>query len=247
MTTSPNSPYFKKILLKLSGESLIGDKEGGIDPKALWDIASEIHSVNKLGIQIAIVIGGGNIFRGIKSSEYGIEKAISDYMGMLATVINSLALKEALNAHGAMAIAMSAFPIDKIIEPYNREKALRYLDEEKIVIFAGGTGNPYFTTDTAATLRAVEINAQAILKASHVDGVYDQDPAKQPNAKLLDRISYEQVLTDKLGVIDLTAILMAMEHKIPIIVFEVTRKGNIERVISGQKVGTLISGADDDR
>ena len=247
MTTSPNSPYFKKILLKLSGESLIGDKESGIDPKALWDIASEIHSVNKLGIQIAIVIGGGNIFRGIKSSEYGIERAISDYMGMLATVINSLALKEALNSHGAKTIAMSALPIDRIIEPYNREKALGYLDEGKIVIFAGGTGNPYFTTDTAATLRAVEINAQAVLKASHVDGVYDQDPAKQPNAKLLNRISYEQVLTDKLGVIDLTAILMAMEHKIPIIVFEATRKGNIKRIISGQKLGTLISGADNDR
>jgi uridylate kinase len=247
MTAPHNSPCFKRILLKLSGESLMGNRESGIDPKALWNIASEIHSVNKLGIQIAIVIGGGNIFRGIKSSEYGIERAISDYMGMLSTVINALALKEALHAHGSKAIAMSALHIDRIVAPYNREKALGYLDEGKIVIFAGGTGNPYFTTDTAATLRAVEINAQAILKASHVDGVYDQDPVKQPNAKLFDRISYEQVLTDKLGVIDLTAILMAMEYKIPIIVFKVTRKGNIERVISGQKVGTLISGADDDR
>jgi len=247
MEAPHNSPYFTRILLKLSGESLIGDKESGIDPKALVDISSEIHSAHKLGIQIAVVIGGGNIFRGIKSSEYGIGRAISDYIGMLATVINALALKEALNNHGSKAIAMSALHIDRVVEPYNREKALGHLDEGKIVIFAGGTGNPYFTTDTAATLRAVEINAQVILKASHVDGVYDQDPLRQPNAELFDRISYEQVLTDKLEVIDLTAISMAMEYRIPIIVFKVTKKGNIKRVVSGQKVGTLIAGEDNDR
>jgi uridylate kinase len=247
MTAPHNSPYFTRILLKLSGESLMGNKESGIDPKALVDIASEIHSAHKLGIQIAIVIGGGNIFRGIRSSEYGIGRTTSDYMGMLATVINALALKEALNSHGSRAIVMSALRIDRVVEPYSREKTLGHLDEGKIAIFAGGTGNPYFTTDTAATLRSVEINAQVILKASHIDGVYDQDPLKQPNAKLFDKISYEQVLTNKLGVIDLTAISMAMEHRIPIIVFNVTKKGNIERVVSGQKVGTLIAGADNDR
>ncbi|HUU39795.1 MAG TPA: UMP kinase [Desulfatiglandales bacterium] len=247
MSTSCNSPYYTRVLLKLSGESLMGKKKSGIDPQTLGDIAFEIHSTRKLGTQIAIVVGGGNIFRGIKSSEYNIGRVTSDYMGMLATVINALALKEALNSHGSKTIAMSALNIDKVVEPYNREKALEHINEGKIVIFAGGTGNPYFTTDTAATLRAVETNAQVILKASHIDGVYDQDPLKQPDAKLFEKISFEQVLTNKLGVIDLTAISMAMEHRIPIIVFNVAKKGNIERIVSGHKVGTLITGASNDR
>jgi len=247
MTTRNKKPVFDRILLKLSGESLMGNRNSGIDAPTLKDIASEIRSTHELGIQIAVVIGGGNIFRGAKSSEYGIGRVTADYMGMLATVINALALKEALNAVGSTATVMTALEIGTVVEPYGRERALRHLDEGRIIVFAGGTGNPYFTTDTAATLRAVEINAQAILKATQVDGVYDRDPAKEPGAKLLSRISYEQVLTDRLGVIDLTAISMAMEQQIPIFVFNIGKRGNIERIVSGHKVGTLIAGEGNER
>jgi len=243
---SQRSTHYKRILLKVSGESLMGDKAGGIDPLTLKNIAFDIHSTHKLGVQIAIVIGGGNIFRGIKSSEYSIERVTSDYMGMLATVINALALNEALNLAGSPSTVMTALEIDKVVESYTREKALRYLDEGRIIIFAGGTGNPYFTTDTAATLRAMEINAQAILKATQVDGVYNQDPSKEPDAKLLSAISYEKVLKNKLRVIDLTAISMAMEHQVPIIVFNIGKRGNIEKIVSGHKVGTLIAGEDNE-
>jgi uridylate kinase len=238
---------FSRILLKLSGESLMGDKNSGIDPGTLRDIASEIHSAHKLGIQIAIVIGGGNIFRGITSPDYRIGRVTADYMGMLATVINALALNEALNAVGSTATVMTALEIETIVEPYVRERALRHLDKGRIVIFAGGTGNPYFTTDTAATLRAMEINAQAILKGTHVDGVYDRDPTKEPFAKLFSRINYEQVLRKKLRVIDLTAISMAMEQQIPIIVFNIGKRGNIEKILSGHEVGTLIAGEVNER
>ena len=243
----PGSQLFNRILLKLSGESLMGDKKSGIDPQTLKDIASEIHSTNKLGVQIAIVIGGGNIFRGMRSSEYNIGRVTSDYMGMLATVINALALNEALNAVGSPSTVMTALEIERVVESYTRERALRHLDEGRIVIFAGGTGNPYFTTDTAATLRAMETNAQAILKATQVDGVYDQDPSKEPAAKLFSKISYEDVLRNKLRVIDLTAISMAMEQQIPIIVFNIGKRGNIEKIVSGHKVGTLIAGEGDER
>lgn len=225
----------------------MGDKTAGINPLALEDITSDINSAHKQGIQMAIVIGGGNIFRGIQSSGYKIERVTADYMGMLATVINALALNETLNACGASATVMTALEMGKAVEPYNRQQALKHLDRGRIVIFAGGTGNPYFTTDTAATLRAIEIDAQAILKATQVDGVYDRDPAKQKPAKLFARISYEQVLRDKLGVIDLTAIALAMEHKIPLIVFNIGKRGNIEKIVSGQKVGTLIAGEGDER
>jgi len=247
MPALQRSPHYKRILLKLSGESLMGDKNSGIDLPTLKDIATEINSVHQMGIQIAIVIGGGNIFRGIKSSEYSIGRVTADYMGMLATVINALALKETLNAVGSAATVMTALEIDRVVESYEREKALGYLDKGKIVIFAGGTGNPYFTTDTAATLRAMEINSQAILKATQVDGVYDRDPAKEPVAKLFSRISYEQILRNKLRVIDLTAISMAMEKKIPIIVFNIGKRGNIEKIVTGHKVGTLIAGEGDER
>jgi uridylate kinase len=225
----------------------MGDKKSGIDPQTLKDIASDIHSTHKLGVQIAIVIGGGNIFRGIKSSEYSIGRVTSDYMGMLATIINALALNEALNAADSPCTVMTAIEIERVVESYTRERALRHLDEGRIVIFAGGTGNPYFTTDTAATLRAMETNAQAILKATQVDGVYNQDPSKEPDAKLFSKISYEEVLKNKLRVIDLTAISMAMEQQVPIIVFNIGKKGNIEKIVSGHKIGTLIAGEGDER
>jgi uridylate kinase len=242
MTAYRRKPVFNRILLKLSGESLMGDKDSGINPATLKDITFEIHSIHKLGIQIAIVIGGGNIFRGVKFSEYSIGRVTADYMGMLATVINALALNEVLNAAGSAATVMTALEMARVVEPYGRERALRHLEKGRILVFAGGTGNPYFTTDTAATLRAIEINAQAILKATHVDGVYDRDPAKEPGAKLLSRVTYERVLQDKLGVIDLTAISMAMEQQIPIVVFNIGKKGNIEKIVSGHRVGTLIAG-----
>jgi len=241
------SPCFERIIVKLSGESLMGNRSGGIDPPTLKDMASEIRSAHRLGVKIGIVMGGGNIFRGITSSEYAIGRVTADYMGMLATVINALALREVLEAIGVPATAMSALSIDRALEPYTREKALTCLDEGRIVIFASGTGNPFFTTDTAASLRAMEINAQAILKATQVDGVYDRDPALEPGAKLYTRISYNQVLQDRLKVIDLTAISMAMEQRIPIIVFNVRKQGNIAKIISGKTVGTTIAGAGDER
>jgi uridylate kinase len=241
------SPRFERIVLKLSGESLMGKRSGGIDPPTLKDMASEIQSAHRLGVKIGIVIGGGNIFRGITSSEYAIGRVAADYMGMLATVINALALREILEATGIPAAAMSALSIDRAVEPYTREKALTHLDQGRIVIFASGTGNPFFTTDTAASLRAMEINAQAILKGTQVDGVYDRDPALEPGAKLYTKISYNQVLRDRLKVIDLTAIFMAMERQIPIIVFNVHKPGNIAKIVSGQAVGTTIAGAGDER
>jgi uridylate kinase len=241
------SPRFDRIILKLSGESLMGNRSSGIDPPTLKDMASEIQSAQRLGVKIGIVMGGGNIFRGIKSSEYAIGRVTADYMGMLATVINALALREVLEATGTPATVMSALSIERAVEPYTRNKALIHLDEGRIVIFAGGTGNPFFTTDTAASLRAMEINAEAILKATHVDGVYDRDPALEPGAKLYSSISYNQVLQDRLKVIDLTAISMAMEQRIPIIVFNVRKQGNIAKIVSGQTVGTTIAGAGDER
>lgn len=247
MPAPQRSPGYKRILLKLSGESLMGDRDSGINPLTLKNIAFEISSAHSLGIQIAIVVGGGNIFRGVKSSEYSIGRVTADYMGMLATVINALALNEALNAAGSAATVMTALEISRVVEPYGREQALRHLDKGRIIVFAGGTGNPYFTTDTAATLRAIEINAQVILKATQVDGVYDRDPAKEPGAKLFSRITYEQILRDKLGIIDLTAISMAMEQQMPIVVFNIGERGNIEKIVSGDKVGTLIAGEGDER
>jgi uridylate kinase len=247
MPATHSSPRFKRILLKLSGESLMGNRQSGISPQSLKRIASEIHSIHEMGVQVGIVIGGGNMFRGATSNEYPIERVTADYMGMLATVINGLALKEALAALGSSTTVMTALEIARIAEPYGRERALRDLDEEKIIIFAGGTGNPYFTTDTAAALRAKEINAQVILKATQVDGVYDHDPAKEPLAQLFSSISYDEVLKNRLRVIDLTAISMAMEQHIPIIVFNIGKKGNLKRVVAGHKIGTLIAGDPDER
>lgn len=247
MASPNNKPAFTRILLKLSGESLMGNKTGGIHAPALNAIASDIKSAHERGVQIAIVIGGGNIFRGVQSQGFTIDRVTADYMGMIATVINALAMKESLKACGSSATVMTALEVANVVEPFNRERALEHLEEGRIVIFAGGTGNPYFTTDTAATLRAIEIEAQVILKATQVDGVYDRDPAKEKPSRLFARISYEQVLKEKLGVMDLTAISLAMEHDIPIIVFNIGKRGDIERIIAGQKVGTLIAGEGDER
>ena len=238
---------FERILLKLSGESLMGDRNSGINPPTLKDIASDIRSAHRVGAQIGIVMGGGNIFRGTKSSEYSIGRVTADYMGMLATVINALALREILSVTGTPATAMTALAIERAVEPFDRDRALKHLDQGRIVIFAGGTGNPFFTTDTAATLRATEINAQVILKATQVDGVYDRDPTLKPSAHLFSKISYDQVLRKRLSIIDLTAIAMAMEHQIPIIVFNIGKRGNIKRIVSGKSVGTLIAGEGDER
>jgi uridylate kinase len=247
MASPNNIPAFNRILLKLSGESLMGDRSGGINPPAINAIAADIQSAHERGAQIAIVVGGGNIFRGAQSQGFTIDRVTADYMGMIATVINALAMKESLKALGSSATVMTALEVANVVEPFNRDRALEHLEEGTIVIFAGGTGNPYFTTDTAAALRAIEIEARAILKATQVDGVYDRDPAKEKPSKLFARISYEQVLKEKLGVMDLTAISLAMEHDIPIIVFNIGTRGNIERIVAGQKVGTLIAGEGDER
>lgn len=247
MASPTKIPAFTRILLKLSGESLMGTTTGGIHPPSLHAIAADIRSAHERGVQIAMVIGGGNIFRGAQSQGFTLDRVTADYMGMIATVINALALRDTLKALGSPATVMSAFEVASVVEPFNRECALESLEEGTIVIFAGGTGNPYFTTDTAATLRAVEIEAHAILKATKVDGVYDRDPAKEKPSRLFARISYEQVLKEKLGVMDLTAISLAMEHGIPIIVFNIGTRGDIERIVTGQKVGTLIAGEGDER
>jgi uridylate kinase len=242
MARSKKKSIFSRILLKLSGESLMGDRTGGIHPPALNAIATDIESARQRGVQIAIVIGGGNIFRGTQSSGFPIHRVTADYMGMMATIINALALRDSLRALGSSATIMSALEVGNVVEAFNGEFALRQLEKGGIVIFAGGTGNPYVTTDTAAVLRAIEIEAQAILKATKVNGVYDRDPAKETTSRLFTRISYEQVLKEKLRVMDLTAISMAMEQHIPIIVFNIRNRGNITRILSGQKVGTVIAG-----
>lgn len=235
-------PRFERILLKLSGEALMGKQSYGIDPFMLEQIASEISSVHKRGVQVAIVVGGGNIFRGLQSSAYGVGRVAADHMGMLATIMNALALGEALQRTGAESRIMSAIDMIKIAEPYVRERAISHLSKKRIVLFGAGTGNPYFTTDTAAALRAMEIDADVLLKATKVDGVYDADPEKEPNAIPFSELTYREVLKRSLKVMDLTAVSLAMGQDLPIIVFKLTEKGNIMKVISGEKVGTLITG-----
>jgi uridylate kinase len=238
---------FTRILLKLSGESLRGNETGSIDPPALRAIAADIESAHQQGVQVAIVIGGGNIFRGAKSPGFSIHRVTADYMGMMATIINALALRDSLKSLGCCTMVMSALEVSNVVGPFNRERALRHLEEGGIVIFAGGTGNPYVTTDTAATLRAIEIEAQAVLKGTQVNGVYDRDPAKEKTPRLFAKITYKQVLEEKLGVMDLTSISLAMEYDVPIIVFNIGKRGNIARICAGQKVGTLIAGEGDER
>lgn len=240
-------PRFERILLKLSGEAFMGKQSYGIDPFMLEQIASEISSVHKRGVQVAIVVGGGNIFRGLQSSAYGVGRVAADHMGMLATIMNALALGEALQRTGAESRIMSAIDMIKIAEPYVRERAISHLSKKRIVLFGAGTGNPYFTTDTAAALRAMEIDADVLLKATKVDGVYDADPEKEPNATPFSELTYREVLKRNLKVMDLTAVSLAMGQQLPIIVFNLTEKGNIMKVISGEKVGTLITGEPNER
>lgn len=239
---SKRHPRFKRVLLKLSGEALMSDKSFGIDPSVLKSVASEISSIHKLGVQIAVVIGGGNIFRGLQSSAYGVGRVAADHMGMLATIINAIALSEALQRIKAETRIMSAIDINKLAEPYIRGRAVNHLLKNRIVIFGAGTGNPYFTTDTAAALRAMEIDAEVLLKATKVDGVYNADPEKDPSAKPFQKLDYREVLQKNLRAMDLTAISLAMGKNLPIIVFNLKKRGNILKVVSGENIGTLIKG-----
>jgi uridylate kinase len=234
-------PRFKRVLLKLSGEALMGDQSFGISPDVIRYVAEEIRSAFDLGVQIAIVVGGGNIFRGVAAASYGIDRVSADRMGMLATVINSLALQDALEENGIMTRVQSAISMHEVAEPFIIRKAVRHLEKGRVVIFAAGTGNPYFTTDTAAVLRAQEIRADILLKATKVDGLYDSDPAVNKNAKFIRKIKYMQVIEQQLHVMDMTAISLAMDNKLPLIIFNLANKGNIKRVICGEEIGTQIT------
>jgi len=235
----PETKY-QRVLLKLSGEALMGDQGFGIDPQVVSRIASEIKDIHDLGVQVAVVIGGGNIFRGIKASAEGFDRVTADHMGMLATVINALAIQDALEKMDVYTRVQSAIEMRQVAEMYIRRRAVRHLEKRRVVIFAAGTGNPYFSTDTTAALRAMEIKADVILKATKVDGIYDADPVKVANAKLYEEITYMEVLTQGLGVMDTTAISLCMDNKVPIIVFNIRMKGNIRRVIEGEKIGSLV-------
>jgi uridylate kinase len=234
-------PQYKRVLLKLSGEALMGDHNFGISPDVIKYVAEEIRSAFDLGVQIAIVVGGGNIFRGVAAASYGIDRVSADRMGMLATVINSLALQDVLEENGIMTRVQSAISMHEVAEPFISRKAIRHLEKGRVVIFAAGTGNPYFTTDTAAVLRAQEIRADILLKATKVDGLYDSDPVIDGNAKFIKKSKYMEVIERQLHVMDMTAISLAMDNKLPLIVFNLTNKGNIKRVICGESVGTRIS------
>jgi uridylate kinase len=239
MATNKKAVY-KRILLKLSGEALLGKQSSGVDPEVANYIAEEIKSITDLKVQICIVIGGGNIFRGLEASSKGMDRTSADYMGMLATVINSLALQSALEMRGIPTRVQSSIEMHEIAEPFIQRRAMRHLEKGRIVIFAGGTGNPYFTTDTAASLRAMEIKADIIMKATKVDGVYDCDPVKNKNATMFKKISYIDVLTKNLKVMDATAISLCRDNDLPIVVFNLQKKGNIRRAICGEKIGTYV-------
>jgi uridylate kinase len=231
---------YRRILLKLSGEALMGSTEQAIDPGTLSQIADELIDVHSLGVEIALVIGGGNIFRGVAASSGGMDRAHADYMGMLATVINSLALQDALEARGGHTRVMTALEMERVAEPYIRRRSIRHLEKGRLVIFAAGTGNPYFTTDTAASLRAMEIGAEIVMKATKVDGVYDKDPKKHKDARMFRRLSYLDVLNQNLGVMDSTAISLCRDNNLPILVFNMTKPGNIRRVLLGEPLGTMV-------
>ena len=233
---------YKRILLKISGEILTGKGNFGIDPKVMQQIAREIQEVKSLGVEVAIVIGGGNIFRGMVASSKGMDRASADYMGMLATVMNAIALQDSLEKIDVHTRVQTAIEMREVAEPYIRRRAIRHLEKGRVVIFAGGTGNPYFTTDTTASLRAMEIGAEVILKATKVDGIYDVDPLLNKRAKKFDELTYLDVLKKQLKVMDATAISLCMDHQIPIIVFSLKEKGNVKRVILGEKVGTKVRG-----
>lgn len=233
-------PIYKRILLKLSGEALMGNSSYGIDSSTVEYMAAEIRTVFSLGVQVAVVIGGGNIFRGVEGSVRGMERASADYMGMLATVINALALQNALEKAEVPTRVQSAIAMQELAEPYIRRKAIRHLEKGRVVIFAAGTGNPYFTTDTASALRAMEIGAELILKATKVDGVYTSDPVRDPRAKKFGAISYIEVLKKGLAVMDATAISLCMDNNLPIVVFNVRNKGSLRKIVQGEKIGTLV-------
>ncbi len=240
MSVSSGKSY-KRVLLKISGEALQGGLGFGVSPEIVDRIAKEIREVKKLGVEIAVVIGGGNIFRGMHAAEQGMDRVTADYIGMLATIINALALQDSLEKNDVPTRVLTSFAIRALAEPYIRRKAVRHLEKGRVVIFGGGTGNPYFTTDTTAALRAVEINADVILKATKVDGVYDSDPVKNESAEKFDGLSYIDVLKKGLKVMDSTAITLCMDNKLPIIVFNLFGEGNIKMAISGEKIGTIVS------
>jgi uridylate kinase len=231
---------YRRILLKLSGEALMGDEPYGIDRSTIARMVREIAEVSMMGLELAIVIGGGNIFRGVAGGAAGMDRATADYMGMLATVMNALALQDALRLGGVEARVQSALKIEQVVEPYIRPKALRYLEEGKVVIFAAGTGNPFFTTDTAAALRAAEVGAQIVLKATKVDGVYDADPMTHPDAVRFDRISFDEAISRRLSVLDATAFALCRDQKLPIKVFSILKEGALKRVVLGEDEGTLV-------
>jgi len=237
----PVRPVYRRIVLKLSGEALAGSQGYGIDPLMLERVATEVRDVTALGVQVAIVIGGGNIFRGIAASAGGMDRATADYMGMLATVINALALQDALEKANLQTRVLSAIEMRAVAEPYIRRRAIRHLEKGRVVIFAAGTGNPFFTTDTAGALRAVEIGADAIMKATKVDGIYSADPKEDSAAERLARMTYIDVLSRRLQVMDTTAISLCMDNALPIIVFDLTRAGNIKRIVLGEPVGSIVS------
>ncbi len=233
-------PKYKRVLLKLSGEALMGDKSFGFDNGVIAQYAQDIKSIVELGVQVAIVIGGGNIYRGTNEAETGIERAHGDYMGMLATVINGMAMQAGLEKIGVYTRLQSAIKMEQIAEPYIRRRAIRHVEKGRVVIFGAGTGNPYFTTDTAGSLRAIEINAEVILKGTRVDGIYTADPEKVPNAKKYETITFQECISQNLRVMDMTAFTLCMENQLPIIVFDMNKPGNLLRVVRGEKVGTLV-------
>lgn len=232
---------FGRVLLKISGEVLAGEQGFGIDPKVLESVASELQAVHELGVELAIVIGGGNIFRGLEASANGMERASADYMGMLATVLNALALQNSLETRGVITRVQTAMEMRQLAEPYIRRRAIRHLEKKRVVIFAGGTGNPYFSTDTAATLRAMEIGAQVILKGTKVDGIYDSDPMKNSKAKRYKQITFFEVIEKGLKVMDATAVTLCMDNNIPLVVFNLKERGNIRRIITGESIGTVVT------
>jgi uridylate kinase len=233
-------PAYKRVLLKLSGEALMGPEGYGISPLVLGQIADEIVATARLGVELALVVGGGNIFRGVSQSARGMDRASADYVGMLATVMNAMALQDALESRGLVTRVQSAIEMQALAEPYIRRRALRHLEKGRVVIFAAGTGNPYFTTDTAAALRAMEIHAEVLLKATKVDGIYDKDPRKHADARRYERVTYMECLQQDLNVMDMTAFALCRDNRLPIIVFDLTRSGNIQRVVCGEPVGTTV-------
>ncbi len=241
MTDPINPPKYKRILLKLSGEALMGNKQYGIDALRLEQYALEIQKVKELGIEIAIVIGGGNIFRGVEAESSGIDRVQGDYMGMLATVINGMALQSALEKQGLFTRLMSGIKMEQVCEPFIKRRAVRHLEKGRIVIFGAGIGNPYFTTDSTASLRAIEMEADVVLKGTRVDGVYSSDPEKDPNAERFSNITFQEVYEKGLNVMDMTAFTLCQENNLPIIVFDMNKPGNLNKIVSGDNVGTLIA------